>query len=218
MRLTLVNPNTSEETTRAMVAIATQAAGFPVRGLTAPFGTPLITEPHALERAAEAVVALADRLAHSDAVVIAAFGDPGLVALRTRLRCPVTGLAEAGMAEAAVLDPRFAVATTTPALAETIAERARTYGHAGFVGTFSTPGAPEILMSDPQALERALDDACRRAIAAGAGAIVIGGGPLAQAARALAGRLPVPLVEPVPAAIRLSLARFAQSRLSETTR
>lgn len=215
MRLILVNPNTSEETTRAMVAIATQAAGFPVRGLTAPFGVPLITEPRALDIAAEAVTALADRLGDADAVVVAAFGDPGLAALRSRLGCVVTGLAEAGMAEAAALDPRFAVATTTPALAGTIADRARGYGHAGFVGTFVTPGAPEVLMSDPHVLERALEEACRRAIAAGAGAIVIGGGPLAQAARALAGRLPAPIVEPVPAAIRLSLARI---RALETTR
>lgn len=64
-------------------------------------------------------------------------------------------------------------------------------------------------MRDPAALVDALEAACRRAIAeGGAEALVIGGGPLAVAARELSGKLQVPLIEPVPAAVRLSLARL----------
>jgi Asp/Glu/hydantoin racemase len=210
MRLTLVNPNTSTATTAAMVAIAEAEAGAPVQGLTARFGAPLITDPEALAVAASAVVDLARDLAGAQAVIVAAFGDPGLEALRARLPCPVTGIAEAGMAEAAALAPKFAVVTTTPALVASIAATAA--GHAGFAGTWVTPGDPATVMADPEALVAALDAACRRAIAeGGAGAIVIGGGPLAVAARALAGSLPVPLVEPVPAAVRLSLHRLRAS-------
>jgi allantoin racemase len=39
--------------------------------------------------------------------------------------------------------------------------------------------------------------------------VVIGGGPLALAARALSATAPVPLVEPLPAAVRLALTRVA---------
>lgn len=211
MRLMLVNANTSVETTAAMVAIATEAAGEPVQGLTARFGAPIITDPVALAIAAQAVVALAPDLAKARAVIVAAFGDPGLHGLRARLSCPVTGLAEAGMAEAARISPRFAVVTTTPDLVGAIAARAASEGHADFAGTWVTPGDPATVMADPARLIAALATACQRAIAeGGAGAIVIGGGPLAVAARALAGSLPVPLVEPVPAAVRLTLARLGQ--------
>ncbi|MGP9820741.1 aspartate/glutamate racemase family protein [Salinarimonas sp. NSM] len=215
MRLTLVNPNTSRATTDAMVAIAAEVAGLPVRGVTARFGAPLIADPQALAVAAQAVEALADdlaaELADGDAVIVAAFGDPGLAALRARLSCPVTGIAEAGMAEAAAHAPRFAVVTTTPALAPSIAANAQALGHEHFVGTFVTPGDPLAIMADTDALVAALEAACRRAIDdGGADAIVIGGGPLAVAARRLAGRLPVPLVEPVPAAVRLSRVRLSE--------
>jgi Asp/Glu/hydantoin racemase len=212
MALTLVNPNTSAATTAAMVAIAEAAAGAPVRGLTARFGAALITDPAALAVAARAVTDLAPDLAAAGAVIVAAFGDPGLAELRARLPCPVTGIAEAGMAEAAALAPRFAVVTTTPALVPAIAARAAELGHAQFAGTWITPGAPAAIMADPARLVAALADACRRAVdEGGAGAIVIGGGPLAVAARALAGTLAVPLVEPVPAAVRLSLARLGKA-------
>jgi Asp/Glu/hydantoin racemase len=50
-----------------------------------------------------------------------------------------------------------------------------------------------------------LEDACLRAVREtgdGLAALIIGGGPLAQAARVLVDRVPVRLIEPVPAAIR----------------
>lgn len=211
-RLTLVNPNTTQATTAAMVEIARAEAGeaASVVGLTAPFGVGLITDPVALATAAEAVAQMADSLRDADGVVVAAFGDPGLPALRATLDCPVTGIAEAGMAEAAAGGRRFAVATTTPDLVGSIAALAARYGHAGFVGTYLTPGPPGPLMADPDRLAEALLEACLRAVAeGGAEAVVIGGGPLAVAARRLAGQVPVPLIEPVPAAVRLSLARLS---------
>ena len=211
MPLTLVNPNTTAATTAAMVAIAQAEARAPIRGLTARFGAPIITDPDALVVAAQAVLALAPDLADAQAVIVAAFGDPGLDGLRAVLPCPVTGIAEAGMAEAAAIAPRFAVVTTTPALIPQIAATAARHGHDRFAGTWVTPGDPFVVMADPDALRAALHVAWLRALAEGdVGAIVIGGGPLAVAARALADRLPVPLIEPVPAAVRLSLARLAK--------
>ena len=126
MRLALVNPNTSAETTTAMVGIAahTAGAGAMVAGHTAGFGAALITRPAELAVAADAVAALAPELCDADAVIVAAFGDPGLDALRAALNVPVTGIAEAGMVEAAEGGRRFAVVTTTPDLRDQIAETA----------------------------------------------------------------------------------------------
>ncbi len=211
MRIALVNPNTDAGTTAAMVSIAADVAGARARveGHTARFGVPLITEPGALDRAAKAVAALAPSLSAADAVIVAAFGDPGLAALRAALDVPVTGIAEAGMAEAGVNGRPFAVVTTTPKLAPRISSTAARYGHLGYAGTWTTDGDPTALTADAAALEAALAKAIHCAADSGrVEAVVIGGGPLAMAARALSAAAPVPLVEPVPAAVRLSFQRL----------
>lgn len=212
MRLLLINPNMSAATTDAMLAIARGAApaGLALTGVTASSGAALITNETQLAIAADAVLdALSGGSAAAcDGVIISAFGDPGLIRARERLDCPVTGIAEAGMAEAGAEGRFFAVATTTPDLAAAISAAAAHYGHGErFRGVWLTPGDPAVLMADPKRLEAALEAACLEAIAAGAAAVVIGGGPLAVAARALATRLPVPIIEPIPAAIRLAWRR-----------
>ncbi len=207
MKLLLVNPNTNARTTAAMVDILRGAApvGVEVHGITAPSGPPMIIEEPDLLRA-ESVVAgmLPEIVALSpDAVVVAAFGDPGLQALRSALSVPVVGIGEAGLTEAASFGP-FAVVTTTPGLVGSIARMAADCGHGGlFRGVFLTDGDPTELTADPPALAEALEAACLRARdEAGVAAVVIGGGPLATAARRLSATLAFPVVEPLPAALR----------------
>lgn len=213
MRLVLINPNTNVATTETMRVIAQEAApaGIEIKGMTAPHGAPLITHAEALAVAGEAVLALAAQItAHPPAgVIVSAFGDPGLLALRERLPCPVTGIAEAAMLEAAAGGRAFAVVTTTPDLVASIEATAIAYGHAPqFRGVTLTKGDVHIVMSDPQRLVEALAEACAEAIETlGAEALVIGGGPLAQAAKALSGRFGVPVIAPIPAAVRLALLR-----------
>ena len=218
MRLVLINPNTNAVTTTLMVGIARESAPPDVRidGLTVRQGVPLITNPDMLRKAAWSVtdtLAGAD-LRGADGVIVAAFGDPGLMQVRATCPCPVTGIAEAGMAEAAAGGRRFAVVTTTPELAGSIATAAATYGHAPFfAGVVLTEGDPVRVMADPDRLTEALHAACRRAIDDhGADAIVIGGGPLARAARTLAALLSCPVIEPVPAAVRLAIRRAGEGK------
>ena len=213
MKIALVNPNTNPQITEIMRQIAQASApeGVEVVGFTAPFGAPLITNAAALTEAAQAVLALSGRLAGHDGVIIAAFGDPGLEQLRERLPCPVVGIAEASMRAAGAGGRCFAVATTTPDLVATIALRAAQGGHGGFAGTWLTPGDPPAIMADPDALVEALYAACMTAIhEGGARAIIIGGGPLALAANALRDRLPVPIIAPIPEAIRLLHSRITE--------
>ena len=104
------------------IAQAAAPAGTVIDALSAPYGVPLITNEEALAQSAKAVQALTGAIttAPPDGVIIAAFGDPGLAALRLRLSCPVTGIAEAGMAEAGTGRRPFAVVTTTPDLVSSI--------------------------------------------------------------------------------------------------
>lgn len=212
MRLLLVNPNTNAATTALMVGIAQGAApaGVTIEGATAATGAPLILDTAMLGSAAAAVQALVagTDLAPYAGVIVAAFGDPGLAATRALTPLPVTGIAEAAMADAAA-HGRFAIVTTTPLLVEAIGARAAAYGHAAaFAGTWLTEGDASALMAEPGRLEAALEAAIRRCLAEAApDAVIIGGGPLAAAAAALRPRLPVPVIEPVPAAVGLALRR-----------
>jgi Asp/Glu/hydantoin racemase len=214
-RLILINPNINAATTQTMRGIAQEEApsGVLLEAMTAPYGAPLITNAAALAVAADAVVSLAGAILSNvpAGVIISAFGDPGLLRMRALLPCPVTGLAEAAMLEAAAGERAFAIVTTTPDLAASIEATAVAYGHTKtFCGVALTKGDAHKVMSDPRCLTEALAEACADAIRdLKAKALVIGGGPLAQAAKDLAQRFPVPLIAPIPAAVRLALTRAA---------
>lgn len=216
-RIALVNPNIDASATRAMLLIASSAVtpGFVVVGRTAPFGTALITTEDSLATAALAVTTMATSLEADGfaGIIVSAFGDPGLAELRKALRVPVTGLAEASMAEAARSGRRFSIVTTTPDLAGSIRLLAERYGWANQLASIRiTPGEPFTLMANPEKLEAALLSACDRAIDHDhADTILIGGGPLSMAARTIAHRVRVPLVEPVPAAVRLACKRCGRA-------
>lgn len=212
MRLLLVNPNSNVGTTAMMVARAQESApaGTEVIGETAVHSPPLMFDPTRLAAGAREVERLAEGFDARgvDGVIVAAFGDPGLAVARTRTRVPVTGIAEAAIL-AAVRFGRFAIVTTTPQLEDAIAARVAACGAAEhFTGCVFTHTPAERLGADAAALEAELEAACVRALALHhPQAIVIGGGPLAAAAQVLAPRLPVPVIEPVPEAVRLALQR-----------
>jgi allantoin racemase len=212
-RIALVNPNVDARATRAMLLIASSVVqpGFVVVGRTARFGMPLITTEEALSVASLAVEAMAPALKADGfaGIIVSAFGDPGLTELRRVLDVPVTGIAEAGLREAAEGGRRFSIVTTAPDLAAPIRRLARHYGCADTLASIRiTPGEPFALMADPERLEAALLAACDRAIDHDhAQAILIGGGPLAMAARFIAHKVRVPIVEAISAAVRLTCER-----------
>ncbi len=208
-RILLINPNTNAATTASMLEIGREAASdwLHIEAITAPEGVAMITEPHALQQAGEVLARMIPDLRAQtwDGVITAAYGDPGLQALQAGLDCPVTGIGEASMLEASETGG-FAVVTTTPDLADSIQSMADRLGlRPLFHGVFLTRGDPVAVTRDPALLVERLEEACHAAIqqtGIDTASLIIGGGPLALAARALAPRLPVRLIEPVPAAIR----------------
>ena len=208
-RILLVNPNTNAATTASMLAIAREAAAglLQIEAMTAPEGVPMITDALALQQASQVLTGLIPELRAQnwDGVITAAYGDPALQALREGLDCPVTGIGEASMLEAAGYGA-FAVVTTTPELAGSITAMAGWLGLGSlFGGVYLTRGDAVAVTDDPALLVERLEEACLRAVheaGGGLASVIIGGGPLAVAARVLVERVPVRLIEPVPAAIR----------------
>lgn len=213
-RILLINPNTSASTTRAMLRIAADALGegFDLEGVTARHGVPMIVNARELEAsAAEVLARWAAAGSGWHGVMLACFGDPGLAALRAVCGVPVVGICEAAMQEAASGGRRFAVATTTPDLADAITARAAAVGlSAQFAGVRVTPGDPHALVADAAALERAMSAAVADCIGRdGAQAVIVGGGPLGQVAEAIGGRFAVPVIAPIGAAARRLRSRIA---------
>jgi Asp/Glu/hydantoin racemase len=206
-RIVLVNPNTNMAITGRMVAIARKhlEGGFSLEAATAASGAPLIVNEDQLRVAALAVAAMAPALAAtSDGVIVSAFGDPGVDELRKQLTLPVVGIAESAMREAGRGERCFSIITTTPELVHAMTWRAQGLGFGPRLASVQVTAGPlEMLMSDEErligALAQAADIAVRRH---GAEAVIVGGGPLAAAADRLRRLLSVPVIEPIPTAVR----------------
>ncbi|MER7956259.1 aspartate/glutamate racemase family protein [Streptomyces sp. NPDC096030] len=217
----LVNPNSSTYTTAMMTAIARRTLGPRVRGVTVERGPRMLTDPAALRAAAPEVVAAGRRALASGtcrAVLVAAFGDPGLAELRALTLAsghgsvPVVGIGEAALLEAAASGRSFGIATTTPMLEAAIVARVAALGLADrFTGVRLTEGDPETLSADPVSLRESLAGAVRQCVVRdGARAVVIGGGPLGEAADSLHARFETLVIAPIPAACR-RLARLLEA-------
>ncbi|MEM6974115.1 MAG: aspartate/glutamate racemase family protein [Pseudomonadota bacterium] len=217
MHLVLINPNTTRAFTADMVALAAQAAPDDVRvsGLTAKSGSPLITTHAEYDAAIAAVLALAGDLGAADAVIVSAFGDPGRDDLAQKVSVPVVGLAEAAFEIASCCrQGRFAVITTMGDLVDRTEALVRRHGHGERLASVRvTEGAPAALIADRSALIDAMAEIGAAAVREdGAEAIIIGGGPLASTAAALAKRLGVPVISPVEAAVSVAVQRARAAR------
>jgi allantoin racemase len=210
----LINPNTSTRTTAMMVEIAQAAAGAAgaVRGATASVGVPMIVNEEELAASAPEVLRIARQEGPGiSGIIVSAFGDPGLDLIRNELTAPAVGLCEASMREASIGARRFGVATVTPGLAGAIGRKAAGLGlGALYAGIRLTEGDPRELAADPVRLEEALAGAVEACIRLdGAEAVIIGGGPLGQAASALGPRFRVPIIAPIAAATACLLRELA---------
>ncbi|MFD8639995.1 aspartate/glutamate racemase family protein [Streptomyces zaomyceticus] len=214
--MVLINPNTSTATTAMMTAVARRTLGraLAVRGVTVSRGPRMLTDPAALRAAAPEVLAAGLRAAargDSAALLVGAFGDPGVAELREATDLPVVGLGEAALTEAAAGGTPFGIATTTPLLADSITAHVTALGLADrYTGLRLTQGAPEHLSARPELLVDALEQAVRACVERdGARAVVIGGGPLGEAAEELRSRCAVRIVAPIPAACRAIVRRLS---------
>jgi allantoin racemase len=222
-RLLIVNPNTSEPVT-ALLQQHVQAelgAAVQVHSVTARFGAPYISceasyavAAHAALDAWAAALAAPGRVPGTtpDAVLIGCFGDPGLFALRDSSAAPVSGLAEAAFAEAAI-HGSFAIVTGGERWAPMLRRLALALGYgdalAG-VQTIAPTGAE--LAADPALALTLLTQACRdTARSSGAGALILGGAGLAGLAAAIQPHLGIPLIDSVLAGARWALQAKTES-------
>jgi Asp/Glu/hydantoin racemase len=216
MRLLLVNPNMSQDMTRRLAVVAQGAAArdTEIMPRTATRGFPYISSR--AEAQVAGVIALEMIAAEErsvDAVVIAAFGDPGLRAARELFDLPIVGMAEAALLTACMLGERIGVVTFTPRMIPWYAD---CVSHAGLTGRFAGFRTPSEARGPVEDVARTMRDELGAlvglsAVEDGADAVILGGAPLAGLAAELSETAPAVLVDPVAAAVKQAeaLARIA---------
>lgn len=214
MRLLLINPNISESVSELIRVEARHSAapGTEIEVMTAALGVAYIeTRFESLIGAYATAQLAAEHHARFDAIVVAAFGDPGLTGLREALPIPVTGLTEAALASAHLLGNRISVIAISQRIQAWYREVITAYGFGPRLASIRALDRPlssiggvqnEHLQTLQHLADRAVDED-------GAEVIVLAGAPLAGLARSLKDQLPVPVVDGVSSAVRHAETLFA---------
>lgn len=210
MRILIINPNTSEATNKRIRSIAESLIPLPneFEVMSAPSGVSLIETIESSEETVPAVLeTIGRRHCEFDAIIIAAFSDPGLFEAREITNCPVFGISESAMRVAASKAERFAIVTLGATLADAICRNAEAYGFADRLSSIQVlPWTVEKVSADPRTYHTAFAESCERLVEEdGVGAVIIGGGPLSGIADEVADRMTVPVLDSVRCAIQLAI-------------
>ena len=206
MNLLLINPNTSQSVTDLIKAEARRAAapGTSISVLTAPFGVAYIeTRFESLIGAYATATLAAEHCARHDAIVVAAFGDPGIDGLREVLDIPVVGLTEAALMSACLLGKRFSIVAISRRITAWYRECVQANGLIDRLASIRCLDCPlnDIGRVQDDHTER-LKALCLSAVEDdGADVIIIAGALLAGLARSIKAQIPVPVVDGVSSAV-----------------
>jgi len=207
MKLLVINPNISASVSELIGNEARRAAspGTAITMLTAPFGVAYIeTRFEALIGAYAVANLVAEHASGHDAIIVAAFGDPGVQGIREVLDIPVVGLTEAALASACLLGNRFSIVAISRRITAWYREMVEHNGLLGRLASIRSLDAPLRDIGAVQADHAArLRELCAAVVEEdGADAIILGGAPLAGLARTISGQIPVPVVDGVSSAVK----------------
>ncbi|ABE36638.1 asp/Glu/Hydantoin racemase family protein [Paraburkholderia xenovorans LB400] len=206
MRLLIVNPNISSGVTDLIEAEARRVAraDTEIQMATATIGVAYIeTRFEALLGAYAAATIASERVGQYDALMVAAFGDPGLLELREVLDVPVVGMTEAALMTAAQLGQRIGIVAISRRITAWYRECIERYGVLGRLAGIRHLDGP---LRDPSTVQddyaARLVELCHEAVQQdGTDVLILAGAPLAGLARSVAHRLPVPVVDGVSSAL-----------------
>ncbi len=215
MRLLVINPNISDDVTALIEseALRSAASGTNLVVRTAGHGVEYIETRFESLLAAGAVAEIIAEHIHPgadpvDGVVVAAFGDPGMPALKELAGVPVIGITEAALCAAALQGHRFSIIAISDRIKPWYRDCVERFGLAGRLASIrSINQSLNSIGSVQQDFKETLLALSRQAIAEdGADVVILAGAPLAGLARELKGQIPVPVVDGISAGIRMAEA------------
>lgn len=207
MRILVINPNISESVTDLIAKEANRAAS-PSTVLT--FATAQVGMEY-IETRLEALIGgyasaciAAERHGTYDGIVIAAFGDPGLLGIKELCTVPVVGMTEAALASASLLGQRFSIIAISSRIKawylETV-ERSHLTSRLASIRSLQNP-LRDIGSVQEDYSDRLIELAKFAVNEDGADSIILAGAPLAGLARKVKTELPVPVVDGVSSAVK----------------
>ena len=225
MKLLVINPNISTDVTALIDAEARRSAGTDTELIvrTAGHGVEYIETRFESLIAAGAVAEIiaeycavsgegddpaADRI---DGVVVAAFGDPGMPALKELCDVPVIGITEAALCAAALQGQRFSIIAISDRITAWYRDCVEHFGLGSRLASIrSINQSLKGIGTVQQDFKETLLALSRQAVAEdGADVVILAGAPLAGLARELEGQIPVPVVDGISAGIRMAEAVVA---------
>ena len=215
MKLLVINPNISDDVTALIEAEALRSAapGTELVLRTAGHGVEYIeTRFESLIAAGAVAEVIAEHTrpgaAPVDAIVVAAFGDPGMPALKELAAVPVIGITEAALCAAALQGHRFSIIAISDRIKPWYRECVEGFGLAGRLASIrsineSLNGIGAVQQDFKETL---LALSLQAVTEDGADVVILAGAPLAGLARDLRGRIPVPVVDGISAGVRMAEA------------
>lgn len=222
MKLLVINPNISDDVTALIESEARRSAspGTSLVVRTAGHGVEYIeTRFESLVAAGAVAEIIAEHTAGGnpvdgsaadpiDGVVVAAFGDPGMPALKELADVPVIGITEAALCAAALQGHRFSIIAISDRIRPWYLDCVERFGLGGRLASIrSINETLNAIGSVQQDFKETLLALSRQAVAEdGADVVILAGAPLAGLARELRGQIPVPVVDGISAGIRMAEA------------
>jgi Asp/Glu/hydantoin racemase len=205
-RILVINPNTSATVSdvirRGLAAMAMD--GTQITVINAPFGAEAIETPAEACIAGHAVLAaLAERREGYDAVVIGAFGDPGLDAVASVMTVPVVGTGTAAILEASRDGQAFAIVTMGAGLKSAIEAQVARCGVLTQLTSIQFIEASVLdVAGNQQRFVEAIRGHVRGSANAAAKAVVLGGAPFTGMGALLTRELGMPVAAGLEPALR----------------
>lgn len=207
MKILVVNPNISKDVTDLIEKEAKRAAGKDTEIIadTAPFGVEYIeTRMESVIGGYATACVAAEHYGEYDGMVVAAFGDPGLMGIKELLDVPVVGMTEGALASACLLGQRFSIIAISDRISawyrETV-QRSCLLDRLASIRSLKDPlrNVGTVQEDYRDRLVELAEEAVKKD---GADVIILAGAPLAGLARELDGELPVPVVDGVSSAVK----------------
>ncbi|WP_309139261.1 aspartate/glutamate racemase family protein [Ensifer sp. ENS05] len=222
MKISVINPNTTKEMTRAI--------GIAARSSAAPETELLISQsqsgPSAIEGPFDGAMCLPGFLkalqdaenAGAMAHIIACFDDTGLDAARALSSRPVVGVGEAALHVASLIAQEFCVVTTLSRSVPTLKANVLRYGFERRCPQILASDIPVLELHDPESGAREkITFLINCAIENGAEAAILGCAGMSDFQAELQREVGIPIVDGVDAAVRLA-EMLAASRLTPSKR
>ncbi|MCY0905782.1 aspartate/glutamate racemase family protein [Arthrobacter sp. H14-L1] len=211
MKLLVVNPNISHDVTELIRDEAERSAGPSTELVvgTAGYGVEYIeTRFESLIAAGAVAELIAEHRGTVDGVLVAAFGDPGLPALKELVNVPVIGITEAALCAAALQGQRISIIAISDRITAWYRDCVEQFGFGQRLASIrSIKQALGSIGAVQDDFRSTLVDLARLAVAEdGADVVILAGAPLAGLARSVASDIPVPVVDGIGAGIRLAEA------------